>query len=210
MVARQTETGGEDSPRARAADSMAQERERIWRARQRDPQAFAELVRLHQDDVYSLVRRMIRDDQLAEELTQDVFLRAWRNLPGFRGDSRFATWLYRIAINLCQDYKQSRVAQHRRRETDLESPELRQQESRGLVRRPDEVQAEEEVASLFEKSLDALEPPYLAAFLLYHQQGLSMEEVAGAMGISRGNAKVRVHRAREMILDSLRRQGFDV
>ena len=191
-------------------DPVGWDEDRVRRASTGDAAAFAELVRAHQDAIFSLVQRFVADRWAAEELTQDVFLKAWRNLSGFRGESRFATWLYRIAVNVCQDYRQSRAARRRQREVELEGHEAEAGAARPGVPRPDEVHAEQELALMFEQTLQTLEPAYLAAFLLFHQQGLSMDEVAETLGISRTNAKVRVHRAREMVLQSLRARGFHV
>ena len=210
MCADEADSGEEAGRKERSPDPSAVEHDRIRRARNGDAEAFSELVRAHQDAIFGLAWRFVPDRFVAEELTQDVFLKAWRNLPGFRGDSPFATWLYRIAVNLCQDYRQSRSARRRQRETTLEDREIASGANLPPVPRPDEIRAEQEMALMFEQSLQALEPSYLAAFLLYHQQGLSMEDLAQVLGISRTNAKVRVHRAREMVLQALRRKGFDV
>jgi RNA polymerase sigma-70 factor, ECF subfamily len=172
--------------------------------------AFGDLVRRHQDAIYGLTVRMVGEAATAEELTQDTFLRAWRNLDGFRGESRVSTWLYRIAVNLCLDHLGSRQTRQRRQETALEVPG---NDVPALVLRqpgPDEELEEREVAGAFQAALEALEPDHRAAFLLRHQEGLAPAEIAAALGISAANAKVRVHRARQMILADLRRRGFSV
>jgi RNA polymerase sigma-70 factor (ECF subfamily) len=187
-------------------------REAGWleRARQGDAGAYGHLVKMHQDRIFGLVLRMVRDAALAEELTQDTFLKAYRHLPEFRGESRFTTWLYRIAVNLCHDQRGSRGARDRGRETSLESPALEHLNPATREARPDEAAEVRELASVFEAGVEALDATYREAFLLRHQQGLNYMEIAEVLGISEGNAKVRVHRAREMILDRLRARGFEV
>jgi RNA polymerase sigma-70 factor (ECF subfamily) len=187
-------------------------REAGWleRAQKGDAKAYGRLVEMHQDRIYGLVQRMVRDPALAEELTQDTFLKAYRSLTEFRGDSRFTTWLYRIAVNLCHDQRGSRGARDRGRETSLESPALEHLDPATREARPDEAAEVRELAAVFEAGVDALDGTYREAFLLRHQQGLTYGEIAEVLGISEGNAKVRVHRAREMILDRLRARGFEV
>lgn len=185
------------------------ERDLIARARQGDTQAYGRLVLAHQDRIFGMVLRMVRDPLLAEELTQDVFLKAFRGLSGFREAARFTTWLYRIAVNLCHDERQSLGARKRAREIDLEGdPPILADPNPGT--RPDQAVEADEAATGFEAGLMALEPKYREAFLLRHQEGLSYEEIASVLEISRSNAKVRVHRAREMILEALRSRGFEV
>jgi RNA polymerase sigma-70 factor (ECF subfamily) len=185
------------------------ERELLVRARGGDTQAYGRLVLAHQDRIFGLILRMVRDPLLAEELTQDVFLKAFRGLSGFREAARFTTWIYRIAVNLCHDERQSLGARNRAREIDLEGgPPFLVDPDPGV--RPDEAVEASEAAANFQAGLDALEPKYREAFLLRHQEGLSYEEIAKALEISLSNAKVRVHRAREMILEALRSRGFEV
>jgi RNA polymerase sigma-70 factor (ECF subfamily) len=180
------------------------------RARRGDTRAYGQLVRVHQDRIYGLVFRMVRDPALAEELTQDVFLKGFRNLSSFREDARFTTWLYRIAVNLCHDQRESLAARNRGRETSLDSGELGQLEPPTPTTRPDDAVEATEVAAGFQAGLNALEPMYREAFLLRHQEGLNYGEIAEVLGISQSNAKVRVHRARGMVLEALRSRGFDV
>jgi len=190
-----------------ATDSL----ERAWldRAREGDARAYRDLVRVHQDAIFGLVVRLVRDRSLAEEITQDVFLKAYRSLGSFRGEARFSTWLYRIAVNLCHDYHASATARVRRSETGLEIGVERVREPWSEDPRPDEALAVREVAVAFQAGVDALESPYQEAFVLRHQEDLSYEQIAEVFGISRNNAKVRVHRAREMILGTLRKMGHE-
>jgi len=186
------------------------EAELLRRAREGDTRAFGRLVEIYQDLLYGLVFRMVRDASLAEELTQDAFVKAFRRLDSFRGDARFSTWLYRIAVNVCYDQRGSAAARNRSRETSLDAPETGRMDPPAQDALPDEDLESREIASLFRAGVNALEPKYRAAFLLRHQEGLSYGEIASVLEISENNAKVRVHRAREMVLEALRSRGFDV
>lgn len=186
------------------------EAELLRRAREGDTRAFGRLVETYQDMVYGLVFRMVRDPSLAEELTQDAFVKAYRRLDSFRGDARFTTWLYRIAVNVCHDQRGSAAARNRGLETSLDASEAGSLEPPAAEALPDEDLESREMAALFRAGVNALEPKYRAAFLLRHQEGLSYTEIASILEISENNAKVRVHRAREMVLEALRSRGFDV
>jgi len=180
------------------------------RSRRGDTEAYGRLVRAYQDLVYGLVFRSVRDATTAEEITQDVFLKAFRALESFRGESKFTTWLYRIAVNACHDQRDSLAARQRHRETSFDDPDPVAAESAASAERPDEVVEAGEIASTFLEGFEALEPIYREAFLLRHGEGRSYEEIAEILEISVSNAKVRVHRAREMLLTALRTRGFEV
>jgi RNA polymerase sigma-70 factor (ECF subfamily) len=182
----------------------------IESARNGDTDAFAALVCHHQDNVYGLIVRMVRNRTAAEELTQDVFMKVYRNLARFRGEARFSTWLFRIAVNTCQDFATSRTQRNRRREIHLEDEALATFDPPSSAATPDADVEFREMGRTFEHALDRLEPIYRAPFLLRHQEGLGYAEIAAALDITTSNAKVRVHRAREMVLGDLRAAGYDV
>ena len=188
----------------------SEERRLLEAARRGDTRSFGRLVESHQDRIYGLVFRLVRDPGLAEELTQDTFIKAFRSLGGFRGESRFSTWVYRIAVNLCHDHRESRGARGRSRETRLDARISGDLDPAPSAAEPDHLVEVAEVAADFQAGLDALEPIYREAFLLRHQEGLGYDEIAEVFGISKVNAKVRVHRAREAILDTLRARGYEV
>ncbi|NNC39450.1 MAG: sigma-70 family RNA polymerase sigma factor [Acidimicrobiia bacterium] len=175
-----------------------------------DERAFSELVRRHQDPVFGLIHRMVREDELAEELAQDVFLKAFQGLDKFRSESSFGTWVYRIAVNHVRDYLGSRTARDRKREKSLDGEDLSAFEPISTLPRPDELLQESETAEFFARSLEALDHHLKVAFLLRHQEGRSYADMAEILGITEGNAKVRVHRGREKILLVLRDAGYGV
>lgn len=182
----------------------------VQRVREGDERAFEELVRRHEEAIYGLVARLSGQAEVAEEIAQDVFVQAWRHIDRFRGDAKVSTWLYRIAINLCRDRHDGREARGRRLETSLEETMQAGAAFASPDGAPDERIEEEEAAAGFRRALAALDEEHRAAFLLRHQEGLTPAEIARITGISEANAKVRVHRARQMILATLRELGHDV
>jgi RNA polymerase sigma-70 factor (ECF subfamily) len=183
--------------------------ELVQGAREGNERAFEALVRRHQDSIYGLVMRMVGERDIAEELTQDTFVRAWRNLDGFRGEAQVSTWLYRIAVNLLRDRHASRAARERRSEVSLDDVNLPLAPLAASEPSPVEALEAEEAGAQYRRALADLDPDHRAAFLLRHQEGLAPAEIAGVLGISESNAKVRVHRARRMILDMLRKAGYE-
>jgi RNA polymerase sigma-70 factor (ECF subfamily) len=190
--------------------TVADEVQLIARARKGDTRAYGALVELHQHRIFGLVFRMVRDHGLAEELTQDVFVKAHRNLDGFRGSARLSTWLYRIAVNTCRDHAGSRRERERRAQTSIDDPALTDLEPVSGEPRPDSELEGRELEEAFAAALDRLDATYAEPFLLRHQEGRGYAEIAEILGISVANAKVRVHRAREMILSTLRDAGHAV
>lgn len=176
------------------------ELELIDRARLGDRAAFAALVRAHQDEVYTLARRLVGDPHLASDVAQDALIRAWRALPKFRGDSRLSTWLYRITVNTAWTHKK-RAKRHAVASIDdlhdLAAPEDsthpvfagEMMELRGRLRR----------------ALDRLPPPQRQVVVLKDIYGWSHAEISRAMGISETAAKVRLHRARARLARDLER-----
>lgn len=174
------------------------ERELIARARSGDRAAFGALVRAHQDEVYTLARRLVGDPHLAADVAQEAMIRAWRALPNFRGDAKFSTWLYRITVNTSWTHKK-RAGRHRASDiedhfdlaapVDASHPEVAGEllELRGRLR----------------KALDRLPTSQREVVVLKDVYGWSHTEIADSMGISVTAAKVRLHRARARLAKDL-------
>jgi RNA polymerase sigma-70 factor, ECF subfamily len=174
---------------------LAAERELIHRARGGDQDAFAELVMMHADRVYGALRRFGLDPDEADEVAQEVFVRAWRGLARFQERSQFSTWLYRIAFNEAQRRlsrrRVSRVEPDPERDNDpvlslAESPELG----------PDAQTLDRELERTLERALDELPPDWRAAIVLRDVEGLSTHDAAEIVGIREAAFKSRLHRAR--------------
>jgi RNA polymerase sigma-70 factor (ECF subfamily) len=172
----------------------------VERARQGDRRAFDLLVLRYQQKVANLVSRYIRDPSETLDVTQEVFIKAYRALHGFRGDSAFYTWLYRIAINTAKNFL---VAQSRRPPgNDLEAETAEQLEVGGRLKEygtPEHELLTEEIAATIKAAVDELPEDLRTAITLRELEGLSYEEIAEAMSCPIGTVRSRIFRAREAI-----------
>jgi RNA polymerase sigma-70 factor (ECF subfamily) len=160
------------------------------RCRAGDTDAFEELYRQHARRLYSLVVRMIGSAQDAEDLLQEVFLQAYRKLPGFRGESTLGTWLYRLTMNHCLDHLRGRQAKMSRATASID------EESVDEPTAPDPVVPSAISRMDLERAIEALPPGSKAAFLLHDVEGFEHQEIAAILGISEGTSKSQVHKAR--------------
>lgn len=167
-----------------------EDRDLIARSRAGDAAAFEELVRAQTPQLYRLLVRMLGDPAAAEDIAQECFLRAWRALPGFRGEARFSTWMYRIAINEANRF----LARESRREllpfddVLLDVPDL--------GARTEELAEEGELRERLEALLLELPAHYRAAVVLRDVEGFTNEEAADLLGLDLRNFKSRLHRGR--------------
>jgi RNA polymerase sigma-70 factor (ECF subfamily) len=179
-------------------------------AQRGDTGAFDALVRRYQHKVVKLVMRYVRDPAEAEDIAQEAFLKAYRALPRFRGDSAFYTWLYRIAINTAKNV----IAARNRSpiEYDLDRPEG--EESFDMSSRlkdtatPEAMVLTDEIRSTVNAAIDQLPEDLRTAIVLRELEGLSYEEIAAAMECPVGTVRSRIFRAREAI-DTRLREVFD-
>lgn len=167
-----------------------------------DSRAFEELVERHQRYVFNLCLRTMGDYDLAAEMAQEVFLRAWRSVGSFRGESRFTTWLYTIAHNLCLNRLEGvqRDARNRVREDDA-AEELGRLHSR--EEDPATVYEREEWKGSIHRHIDRLPPRYRAVITLYYLNELSYQEIAEVTGLPMGTVKTHLFRAKEMLRRSI-------
>jgi RNA polymerase sigma-70 factor (ECF subfamily) len=174
--------------------------ELVERARQGERRAFDLLVLRYQQKVVNLVARYVRDPSEALDVTQEVFIKAYRALHGFRGDSAFYTWLYRIAINTAKNVL---VAQSRRPPGDDLEAETAEQRDLGSRLKdyatPEHVLLSEEIAVTIKKAVDDLPEDLRTAITLRELEGMSYEEIAEAMSCPIGTVRSRIFRAREAI-----------
>ncbi len=166
-----------------------QDLEALRRCRRGDRQAYAQVVERHKNGVFRMVFRYVGQAQRAEELTQEVFLKAYRDLDQFRGEAKFSTWIYQISLNLCRDYWR---AQQRRPE-QLREPEAFTTEFSPGSSPEEQVLAEGEAAQL-RKALDSLPEIYREALTMRFFGDLSYEEMAEASGEGLSSLKMRVAR----------------
>jgi RNA polymerase sigma-70 factor (ECF subfamily) len=173
---------------------LASERELIRRARGGDQDAFAELVMMHAERVYGALRRFGLDADEADEVAQEVFVRAWRGLDRFEERARFSTWLYRIAFNEAQRRLSRRPPRRADADPDRDDAVASLAESPELA--PDAVTLGREFEQTLERALGRLPPEWRAAVVLRDVEGLSTEEAAEVAGVGQAAFKSRLHRGR--------------
>ena len=172
----------------------------VVRVQKGDRPAFDLLVRKYQHRIAKLVSRFVSDRSEVEDVTQEAFIKAWRAIKGFRGDSAFYTWLYRIAINTAKNYL---VSQGRRPPaTDIEAEEA-EGTSMGVTLRenatPESHLHADEIAMTVERAVARLPEDLRTAITLREIDGLSYEEIADVMDCPIGTVRSRIFRAREAI-----------
>ena len=162
------------------------------RARGGDAEAFRQLVERHRDRAYAVARRVVRSDADAEEVAQDAFVRAWKALPGFRGDSRFSTWLHRIVVRQALDRAET-LARRRGRETALDDAP-----PAAAVSEATDFEATRRARRL-EALVDGLTPAQRAAVTLYYHEDHSVERTAELLHLPVNTVKTHLRRAREAL-----------
>ncbi len=177
----------------------------VKRVQAGDNSAFDLLVRKYQHRIGAVVHRFVGDAAEAQDLVQDSFLRAWRALPGFRGDAQFYTWLYRIAVNTAKNHL---VAQKRRPPTsDIEAGDAERMAVGDRLHDNDTPEHEllrQDVEGAVTDAVAALPPELREAITLREVDGLSYEEIAARMQCPIGTVRSRIFRAREAIDQRLR------
>ncbi|MCU0949962.1 MAG: RNA polymerase sigma factor RpoE [Burkholderiaceae bacterium] len=178
----------------------------VERVQRGDKRAFDLLVTKYQRKIFRLLSRLIRDPGEIEDVAQEAFIKAYRALPNFRGDSAFYTWLYRIAINTAKNHL---VAQGRRAPTSTEA-EVEEAENfedaDGLrdVNTPDAMMMSRQVGDAVNRAIERLPEDLRTAIVLRELEGLSYEEIAESMNCPIGTVRSRIFRAREAIATELR------
>jgi RNA polymerase sigma-70 factor, ECF subfamily len=174
--------------------------EKVKAAQAGDREAFEYLVERHKDIVYAVAYRFAKDPDLALDLSQNVFIRAYRGIKSFKGKSSFSTWLYRIAMNTCIDY----TRRQSRRVDALQVPEEVAEfaESKPLVEgpvEPGDTVLSGELGEQIQKAIDQLPEYHKSVFVLYEIEGLSYKEIAEVVGCSIGTVMSRLHYARKKL-----------
>ena len=187
-------------------DERDLDRQLVERAQQGEKHAFELLVSKYQRKLVRLLARFIRDPSEVEDVAQEAFIKAYRALPSFRGDSAFYTWLYRIGINTAKNYL---VAMGRRGPT---TTEFTAEDAEGFegaeqlrdVNTPESVLMSKEVARTVSDTMEQLPEELREAITLRELEGLSYDEIATIMNCPIGTVRSRIFRAREAIADRLR------
>lgn len=157
-----------------------------------DRRAFERIYRTHLDRVFSVCVRMVGDRGRAEELTQDVFVRAWEKLGTFRGDAAFSTWLHRLAVNVVLNDREAEGRRRKRQDDGIEDMDtINASEVRALP-----------VPGLsidLERAIATLPPGARKVFVLHDVEGYTHEEIGEMMGVTAGGCKAQLHRARMLL-----------
>ena len=180
----------------------------VAQAKAGDQNAFAELVQKYERKIYRLAKNITRNDEDAEDVLQDAFLKAYTHLDNFKGDSKFYTWIVRIAVN-------EALMRLRKRKTDrtvpLDEPvelgeETVQREIAVWEDNPEQQYSQEEWRRILDEAVDTLKPDFRTVFVLRDIEELSTEETAETLGISVPAVKSRLLRARLALRERLTRQ----
>jgi RNA polymerase sigma-70 factor (ECF subfamily) len=180
----------------------------VAQAKAGDQNAFAELVHRYERKIYRLAKNITRNDEDAEDVLQDAFLKAYTHLDNFKGDSKFYTWIVRIAVN-------EALMRLRKRKTDRSVPldepvelgeETVQREIAVWEDNPEQQYSQEEWRKILDEAVESLKPDFRTVFVLRDIEELSTEETAETLGISVPAVKSRLLRARLALRERLTRQ----
>ena len=181
----------------------------VARVKQGDVRAFEMLVVKYQRRIERLIGRMVRDSDLVQDIAQETFIRAYRALPNFRGESAFYTWLYRIAVNSAKkalsDLKRDPLVLESSRALNEDGDETSRVENElSDGETPEGLLASKEIAAAVNSAIDALSEDLRQAITLREIEGLSYEEIAEVMNCPIGTVRSRIFRARDAIAQRLK------
>ncbi|MEI6588373.1 MAG: sigma-70 family RNA polymerase sigma factor [Verrucomicrobiota bacterium] len=197
----QTET----SRMSMKAQEVALDRILVDRFKNGDQAAFDEMVQRYWSRIYSMVHQLLRNQQDAEEVTQDAFIRAHKGLVNFRGDSAFSTWLYQIATNLARNRYWYWWRRKRDKSVSFDAPLGDESDSTladlipAEVESPDDITVNQELIDKISESMENLGAKHREILILRNVKNLSYEEISAILGISIGTVKSRIARARETL-----------
>jgi len=174
----------------------------VAHARHGDEAAFEELVRRYRSDVYRLACRFVRDREEAWDLSQEVFIKAYRALWRFRGEAQFKTWLMHIVANQCRDHLR------KRRTPSVPLDAGLQIERSAPTGEPDHAAEARELGQAIEQALESIPHKHRLAFVLREYEGMSYEEMARTMRCRLGTVMSRLHHARRKLQDKLAEAGY--
>jgi RNA polymerase sigma-70 factor (ECF subfamily) len=185
------------------------ERSLLRRLRDRDERAFRELVEAHRDRVYNITFRMLGNRAEAEDVAQEVFIAVFKNIDEFRGDSKFSTWLYRIAVNLCKNRIKYLARRHDRDRDELDESThgngVNGSIGGPIPSAPDKALASAQMEKLMQEAIANLEDDQRIVVVLRDVEDLSIEEICEITGLPDGTVKSRLHRARLVLRKRLQR-----
>ena len=181
------------------AEESTTDKQLVERVQRGDKRAYDLLVLKYQHKIVGLVGRYLRDQDEVQDVAQEAFIKAYRALPRFRGDSAFYTWLYRIAINTAKNHLVSRSRRPPDTDIDVDMEEGMHQESLSDMVNPENSLATDQLEAVVYKAIDDLAEDLKVAVTLREFEGLSYEEIAEVMDCPVGTVRSRIFRAREAI-----------
>jgi RNA polymerase sigma-70 factor (ECF subfamily) len=183
----------------------------VEKSKKGDLDAFEELVRRYEGKVYNMAYRFMGNHADAGDLAQEGFIRLYQALPGFRGESSFSTWMYRIVSNACRD-----ELRRRQRQRNVSLDELAKSAAGNIPvysaeESPEDAAERHELQQYVQQCLTSLSEEHRLVLIMREMQGLSYEEIAAALGCSLGTVKSRLNRARHALKDKIkaRRELFN-
>lgn len=165
----------------------------VARSLKQDHEAFGQLIDRHSSRIVNLAYRMVGNRAEAEDLAQEAFLTAFKALSTFRADSKFSTWLYRIATNKCKDWLRAKRPGMRQQDVDIdETLDIHITEEQT----PERLLSQQQVAQQLEQAIQRLPLLYREAFVLKHIEGMNYEEMEAILGVNSDTLKMRVYKGR--------------
>ncbi|TAI48317.1 RNA polymerase sigma factor [Flagellimonas allohymeniacidonis] len=168
-----------------------------------DSRAFAQLVEKYQEYVFTIVIRMLKVREEAEEVAQDIFIKVYESLSSFKGESKFSTWLYRIAYRKALD----QIRKNKNRVQAFELMEELTEDKHVLASNPSEVMEEQERNQRIKQCIHQLGHTEAALITFFYFDELSIKEIASITELSEDNVKVKLHRSRKKLYDLMKRQA---
>jgi len=190
------------------------ERSLLKRLRDRDERAFRELIAAQRDRVYNITFRMLGNRAEAEDVAQEVFITVFKTIESFREESKFSTWLYRVAVNHSKNrIKYLSRRQDRNKDELDETTHSESSSGNGAIgtttpRAPDRALEGAQMEKLLQDAINTLDPEQREVVILRDVEDLSIEEICEITGLADGTVKSRLHRARLVLRKKLQRQGI--
>jgi RNA polymerase sigma-70 factor (ECF subfamily) len=180
--------------------------ELVARAQGGDVESFNQLILRWERPIYALAYRVIGREEDARDVCQDAFLRAYRALPGFKGQAKFSSWLYRIALNLCRDWiRRQRRAPVSQLPEDVDASELAAET--GPVESIEELVARRELSAIVEEAMSVLSEDQRTAIILKEYHGMTFQEIADMQGCPLSTVKTRLYQGLSLLRRRLEQQG---